>query len=494
MPGGPWSPAAPPTRPGLYVNFISDALAAVTTGVRGRVAMIVRSQWGPANAGRTITDFAELVNYYTTSEVAPNNAYYAGRQAFLGGARELRLYRIAGTGAAKATISLQDTAGTPVSAIKFDAKNEGTYGNGFSVQSRVNPGDATKTDILLTVGGTLMATWTGSIARGTVGHMKNLVDLVNADAGNYWVTASLLSEGNSIPATIILTLAGGNSGSAPTMTDYVNLLNTVGLETDDWDVFTTDIKNADLSGIEATLVSWLKDLRNDGNRVTLIGGSDTAETDVAAQAAASVINSEGVQYVFPGVQQVDGSGALVTKRGAAFAAQIAGIRSSLPLGQGMTYTTLQEVINLERQSKGSTVDLLIKNGVTVLGKAGQLFNIVKGVTTLVTPGRALDGNPIPQGFKKVSIVNTCDAIAGAIEFAARTNYIGKVPNDPDGQAAIVGVVRDFLRVMAGLRAIQNTYTVGISETRVSEGERLYLDMSITVIDTIDVILVTVKVG
>jgi hypothetical protein len=456
--------------------------------------MIVRSQWGPANAGLTITDFSELVNFYTTSEVAPNNAYYAGRQAFLGGARELRLYRIAGSGAVKATVTLSDTAGTPVQAIRFDAKNIGTYGNGFSVQSRVNPGDATKTDLLLTVGGILMATWTSSIPRGTVGHIKNLVDLVNADSGNFWVTAVLLNEGNSIPGTAVLTLAGGSNGSAPTMTDYANLLNTVGLETDDWDVFTCDIKNADLAGIDATIASWIKDLRNDGNRVALVTGSDLAETSTAAQAAAAAINQEGVQYVFPGVQQVDGNGNLVTKRGAAFAAQVAGIRSSLPLGQGMTFTTLQEVINLESQSKGSTIDLLIKNGVTVVGKAGQLFNIVKGVTTLVTPGSALDGNPIPQGFKKVSIVNTCDAIAGAIELAARTNYIGKVPNDPAGRAAIVGVVRDFLRVMAGMRAIQNNYSVGISESRVSEGERLYLDMAITVIDTIDVILVTVKVG
>jgi hypothetical protein len=119
---------------------------------------------------------------------------------------------------------------------------------------------------------------------------------------------------------------------------------------------------------------------------------------------------------------------------------------------------------------------------------------VKGVTTLVVPGRASDGNYIPQGFKKVSIVNTCDAIAAAIELAARTNYIGKVPNDTAGQQAIVGVVRDFLRVMAGQRAIRNNYTVEVSELRESVGERLYLDISMTVVDTIDVILVTVKVG
>jgi hypothetical protein len=56
------------------------------------------------------------------------------------------------------------------------------------------------------------------------------------------------------------------------------------------------------------------------------------------------------------------------------------------------------------------------------------------------------------------------------------------------------VVRDFLRVMAGQRAIRNNYTVEVSELRESVGERLYLDISKTVVDTIDVILVTVKVG
>ena len=494
MPGGPWSPAAPPTRPGLYINFISDALAAVTTGVRGRVAMIVRSQWGPANAGQTIGSFAELVNYYTASETAPDNAYYAGRQAFLGGARELKMYRIQGASAVKSTAMLQDTAGTPANAIRFDAKNTGVYGNSFIVQTRPNPGDTSKTDILFTVGSTLMAAYTSSVSRGNAGHMKNLVDLVNQDSSNYWITASLIAEGNGIPATVSLTMASGSNGSAPVMQDYVNLLATIALEADEWDVFTADIKNADLAGIEATLTSWLRDLRLEGYRVSMVLGSGTSESTTTAETSASGINQEGIQYVYPGVQQVDGSGNLVTKRGAAFAAQIAGIRASLPLGQGMTFYPLQEVISLESKSKGSTVDSMIRNGVTVLSKAGNSFHVTKGVTTLVSPGLALDGNPVPQGFKKVSIVNTCDAIAAAIELAARINYIGKVPNDTDGQQAIVGVVRDFLRVMAGQRAIRNNYTVGVSETRESEGERLYLDMTMTVVDTIDVILVTVKVG
>lgn len=494
MPGGPWSPAAPPTRPGLYINFISDALAAVTTGVRGRVAMIVRSQWGPANAGQSIDSFAELLNYFTSTETAPYNAYYAGRQAFLGGARELRMYRILGGSSAKATATLQDTTGAPINSIRLDAKNAGVYGNSFVVQTRPNPGDITKTDVLLSVGTTLMAQYTTSSARGAVGHMQNLVDLINRDSANFWITATLLAAGNNIPATVSLTLSAGSNGIAPVMQDYVNLLATIALEADEWDVFSCDIKNADLAGIEATLTSWLRDLRVEGYRVSMILGSDIAESTTTAEVAAAGINQEGIQYIYPGVQQVDGSGNLVTKRGAAFAAQIAGVRSSLPLGQGMTFYPLQEVIALEAKSKGSTIDTMIRNGVTVLGKAGNSFHVVKGVTTLVTPGLAMDGNQIPQGFKKVSIVNTTDAIAAAIELAARTNYIGKVPNDTDGQQAVVGVVRDFLRVMAGQRAIRNNYSVDISETRESEGERLYIDMAITVVDTIDVILMTVKVG
>jgi hypothetical protein len=456
--------------------------------------MIVRSSWGPANAVQIVDSFSDLINYYTADETAPNNAYYAGRQAFIGGARELRMYRIMGASAAKSLINLQDTAGTPVTAIRFDAKNAGVYGNSFTVQTRPNPGDVTKTDILFTVGATLMAVWTTSVNRGTVGHMKNLVDLVNADPANYWVTATLVAEGNSIPATISLPMTSGSNGSPPTMQNYVDLLTTIALEADEWDVFTCDIKNADLPGIEATFTSWLRDLRADGYRVAMVVGSDLAESATTAQASAAGINSEACQYVYPGANQTDSAGNLLTKRGSAFAAQIAGIRASLPLGQGMTYYPLQEVISLEAKNKGSTVDLLIKNGVTVLGKAGLLFNVVKGVTTLVVPGYAADGNPIPQGFKKVSIVNTCDAIAAAIELAARTNYIGKVPNDTDGQNAIVGVVRDFLRVMAGQRAIRNNYTVALSATYASEGERLYLDITMTVVDTIDVILVTVKVG
>lgn len=492
MPGGPWSPASPPTRPGLYINFISDALAAVTTGVRGRVAQIVRSPWGLANQGQVVGSFSDLINYFTINETAPNNAYYAGRQAFLGGAREQRLYRIVGAGSAKATATLQDSG--PANSIRFDGKNVGALGNTVGVQARVNPGDATKTDLLITLGATLMATYTSTVNRGVAGHMQNLVDLVNNDDTNYLVTAVLLAAGTNIPASVTLALAGGADGAAPTAADYIALLDTVGLDSDEWDVFTVDVKNADVAGIEATINSWFATLRLDGNRVVMVSGSGLAETDVAAEASASGTNQEGVQYVYPGVQQTDSNGNLRTYRGAAFAAQVAGIRASLPLGQGMTFYPLQDVVSLERKIKGSIVDLLIKNGVTVLGKAGLSFHVVKGVTTLVTPGRALDGNPIPQGFKKVSIVNTTDAIAAAVELAARTNYVGKVPNDADGQNAVIGVVRDFLRVMAGQRAIKTNYSVDLSKRSTSDGERLYLDMAMTVVDTIDEILITVKVA
>lgn len=494
MPGGPWSPAAPPTRPGLYINFISDAIAAVSAGVRGRTAMIVRAPWGPANAAQVVDNFSDLVSWYTTDETGTNNAYYAGRQAFLGGARELRMYRLLGAGSAKGTINIMDTTGVAIAAIRLDAKAAGVYGNGLSAQTRVNPGDATKSDLLLYNGTTLVATYTSSVNRGVVGHMANLVSLVNNDDNNFLVTATLLAEGSSTPATATVVLAGGNNGAAPIAADYIALLDTIGLEADEWDTFTVDVKNADIAGIEATIVAWFKALRLDGARVSMVMGSGVAETDVTAEANASGFNYEGIQYVYPGVYQTDGNGNLVLKRGAAFAAQVAGARASLPLGQGMTFYPVQEVVQLEKKVKGSTVDLLILNGVTVLGKAGLNYHVVKGVTTLVTPGNSLDGRPIPQGFKKVSIVNTTDAIAAAVEVAARTNYVGKVPNDVDGQAAIAGVARDFLRTMAGQRAIKTGYTVEVSKTRPSQGDQLFLDMTMTVVDTIDEILVTAKVG
>src|SRR5215470_6122683 len=213
MPGGPWTPSAPPTRPGLYINFISDAIAGITTGQRGRVAMIVRSDWGTANAAQVVDSYAELVNYIGTNETAPNNAYYAARQAFLGGARVVRIYRIMGTGNAIATGKLQDTNAAPVDLIRLDAKNAGVKGNTIAVTTRVNPGDSTKTDIMTYLGGTLLNTKTSIVNRGAAGHIQNLCDLINNDENNYILTATKLGDGNNIPASTTITLAGGNDGS-----------------------------------------------------------------------------------------------------------------------------------------------------------------------------------------------------------------------------------------------------------------------------------------
>ena len=46
MAGGTWSETELPVLPGLYLNFKSAALTAITTGDRGTVILPIKAHWG----------------------------------------------------------------------------------------------------------------------------------------------------------------------------------------------------------------------------------------------------------------------------------------------------------------------------------------------------------------------------------------------------------------------------------------------------------------
>lgn len=121
MAGGPWSAVTiGQGRPGLFINFVPAAIAAISPGVSGVVASIVKAPWGPDNAVVEITSEADLLNYFTQADTSPYNAYYEGHHAFLGGARSVKMYRIEGSGAAKATHQFLDTSSTPIFTVNVD--------------------------------------------------------------------------------------------------------------------------------------------------------------------------------------------------------------------------------------------------------------------------------------------------------------------------------------------------------------------------------------
>ena len=505
MAGGPWSPAlVGQGRPGLFINFLPTAIAAISPGALGVIATIVRSGWGPDNAVQIVDSRADINNYFnglgSAADTAPNNARYSLNAMFDGGALQILAYRIEGTGAAKGTNFLKDTQGTPGNAIRIDGKYNGIRANNFFFTVSANAADATKTDVSLYEGTGLLATWTNkNVNRGATGHMADIAATINNDPNNFWITATVVGTDNSTttstPASVAgpgTQLASGSDGAAPVLADYTTAMAV--LEASYFNVFHADVLDSNLVGITAQIKSWILGMRNYGRYVTWVTGSDTGESVATALTNITGLNAEYVSYVYPGAKQFNAAGQLTTYRGAAFAAQVAGARASLNPGEGLTYRVLQNVIDLERRPTNSELVQLDNTGGMGMFFDGTNFRIDKGNTTLVNLTTAYPGKTLPASFKKASVINTVDSIANAVTASANLNYVGQIKNDEDGDKALVGVVRDFLKFMQGQRAIKAGFTVNLDPNNPSTGANVFLAWTITPVDTTDYIYNTVTIG
>src|SRR5437588_4583376 len=492
MAGGPWTAAqVGQGRPGLFINFVPAALAAIAPGQQGVVASIVKAPWGPDKTIQYVNNETDLLNYYTSSDTAPYNAWYEGHHAFLGGARQLKFYRIEGAGAAKPTHIFVDTTGSPVNAFNVVGKYNGVYGNSFKVAGQANGVDSTKTDVLLYNGTTLIATYTTKTnARGVAGHIQEIVNLINADAGNYLVTAVFLAEGNSTPATVAApgtALTGGNDGVAPVMADYTAAMAAIELE--QFNVFHVDAVTSDIAGLPASINSWVKGMRGYGKYVRWVTGSDTGESLATATTNAAAFNNEYTHYVYPGVYELNSLGNRTLYRGSAYAATLAGAIASLIPGDSLTYWPLPNLLDLEVRLSNNSIVSGLAAGLLLNTFDGQQFKIEEDINTLTTLGKNQSGV-----WQNIDAINTMDAIATALTVSANANYVGKVPNDVIGQNALINAVRDFLRSMASQRAITPTFTVGLDPVNKSVGKTVFLVLSVQIVQSMKFLYFTVTIS
>jgi hypothetical protein len=490
MAGGPWSAVTiGQGRPGLFINFVPTAIAAISPGLSGVVGSIVKAPWGPDNQVVEVTSEATLKSYYTQSDTSPYNAYYEGHHAFLGGARSIKMYRIEGTGALKSLHQFLDGASANIFTI--NGKYNGVYGNGFSIAVQTNPVVATATDVLVYQGSTLLATYTTKVnPRGTAGHVQEICTLINNDPNNFWVSALFQAEGNSTPASVAspgVALAGGADGAAPAMADFTNAMTA--LEAQQWDVFHCDTLDGDISGIRASFKAWIDGMRSYGKYVAMVTGSDAAETLTTAKTNAVAMNDPAVVYWYPGVYETNNLGIRTLRRGCAYSAVIAGMYASLAPGDDFTYVGLPNILDLETRLGNAQIADGIANGLCLGTFDGLQYKVEEAINSLSRLG-ANQGD----AWKDIQAINTMDAIATGITISANANYIGKVPNDLVGQSALIGSVRDFLRVMANSRAIEPKYTVGLDPKYVSAGKNVFLYVTIQIIESMKFIYFTVQVG
>ncbi len=432
MAGGTWTASEPKVRPGFYINFQSAALAQISAGTRGVVAIPVKANWGPVRQFVEITSEKELIDTYTESTTNGATAYISIKFALLGAPNKVLGYRLADASAAKASITLRDTAATPANVLTLTTKYE--TDRPFKITVRDNVVDANKYDIVLYEDTKLLYVFTFDKGASVV---DNAVAAINNYAGNKWITASKIAAGNStLELVTSQPFTGGNSGiSGITNIDYTNAL--ADFEGITFNVLTLD--GISDSALQTSVRAWVDRVRDEGKKViAVMGGSAADDQDIIIGNARSVgFNHEAIVNVVVG-GILDG----ISYSSAEIAPYIAGLIAGQRLNESITYyaTPFEDVT---KRLTNSEIIAALQAGSLVLVNDGEKVTIEQGINTLTSLSEGQNNQ-----WKKIRAIRVMDAINDDLLKSARDSYIGKVTNNDDGKVALISACKQYMEKLA----------------------------------------------
>lgn len=450
MAGGNWDPASKPKLPGFYLNFEAEDIAAIAGGDRGTVICPVRAHWGPDKEFVEITSEATLIGTYTADVANSANAYDVVRLALMGGAKKVLAYRMVSAAAAAATKTLQDTGGVPTNVLKIDAKYKGARGNAFKVTVQDNAVDASKKDLKLYEGSTLLHTFTFADT-----DIDAAVAAINNDAENVWITATKLADGNDVLANVAdQALAGGDSGIAGLVNaDYTGAGGFLEkCQTQQFNVIVLDGQTD--GGLQTSVKTWVKGRRDAGKGIIWVaGGADATDTGATAVADA---NSRSTGFDYEGVVNVGVGGKLdgVSYSSAFVACWVAGLIAGKKHYESIAYAKAPFEDVTRRWDEVTEQPLAMDAGTLLLIHDGEKVKVLSGINTLTTI-TATQNNQ----WKKVRAIRTMDALNADMLKYAEDYVIGKINNTPEGQLALIGVYQQYMATQASVGAILPDYKV-----------------------------------
>lgn len=470
MAGGKWSvldTINPAQRSGFYINFIADAVAGVQAGATGVVAIPVTAPWGPVGKIVSIATEKELRDTFSTKN--EGNAYKQIRDALKNG-RLVLAYRMA-LNAKVAFVQLDDGAGTPL--VKVEAKFPGSFGNDLSVTISPALGNPSAKEFKVMMGSQVLekVTFDGTAS-----------GLVEAAAGLAYVTVSLMSDG--VLADVAgLALSGGDSGiTGITVEQYATALEAFEGRAYEWNVLALPVADETFA-INTAVADYIKRLRDEGYYVIAVMGHAKNGDFEEAKNRARQLNHEGIIYHYIGA--IDGG---VTYTPAEMTGLVAGVIAGAGAERSVTYAELPgiELVNVLTNTQIKEANAA---GLLVAFYDGETNRIEKGINTLTRYAEHQH-----EGYSKIKVIATLDAIGNALTRSANRNYVGKVLNDDEGQQALVGAIKDALEVFRKGRMIKDGYTAQIDPDFPPVGDQCFVSIAITPVDSMDEIYGTIRVG
>lgn len=470
---GTWSVTDIPTRPGFYMQFKAAALAAISTGPRGILAMPVKANWGPAQEIKEITSLNDLETIYNNDTDSPFTAYKCIRLALKGGINKVLAYRMVDGNESVASITLQDGSATSVLTLETKYPTE----RSFNVTVRDNPEDsANYKDIVLYEGTTKLYTYTFS----KTSIVDSAVSEINNDENNLWLDATKVADGDGTLADVSNSdLTGGNAGATSiTATQYTNAQSA--FETRVFNAITLDGQTD--SAIQDNLQTYVERLRSEGKKViAYVGGSTADDASISnANTRSTGFNSEAVVNV--GTGGVEGD---TTYSSAETACYVAGLSHGQRLKDSLTYkSTFFDDVN--PRLTHSEIVTAINSGTLVLVHDGTRVKVEYGINTLTSLGS--DQN---DAWKKIKVIRIMDAIDTDTTSTAEQNYVGKVLNNDDGQTALLTAIKNYFETLTP-DLLNEDFVVEVDEDKQANAasDEFFWRYEATIVDSMEKIMGT----
>ncbi|QAS52377.1 phage tail sheath family protein [Halobacillus litoralis] len=459
---GEWSPGEDKTLAGAYMRFISAAKNTSSNGTRGIVAIPVKANWGPVGELVEITSEDELKNVYHTDFGGGFTAFKLISLMLLGNPNKVIGYRVADGSEAKASVKLQD--GAAVDVLTLTTKHPTSLE--FNVTIRDSLTEQGSQELILYEG-------TRKLFEVPFSDIDALVSAVNTSTRNEWLTATKDNDG-TLASVTNEPLAGGNSGVASvTNEQYMDALTA--FEAHRFDAFTLDgIVDADL---RASVAEWTKRLRSQGKKITtFLGGSATDdETPSTGFNRSRSLDYEGIVNI--GVSgEYDG----VWYSSAEVASYFAGLVSGLPLRESVTFavtpfTDVKPRLTYEQKKEAVT------SGTIVMSYENGKVRCERGVNTLNTLRENQNDT-----WKKIKMVRVKDAIDMDTSSESIEKFIGKVPNNPDGQAYVLSALKNYFETLSPT-LIAPDFTVEMDQERMATAgkDQFFWEYRVADIDTME---------
>ncbi|MGN9164966.1 phage tail sheath family protein [Tissierellaceae bacterium HCP3S3_D8] len=416
---------------GTYINFVSMAKALGSLGERGVVALPLEMNWGSEDEVITIDvegfqkEALNILGYnFSDYEMRPLREVFKG-------AKEVKLYRINGTGGKKATKTIGE--------LTITAKHPGVRGNDVKVAVQNNIDDETKFDVI-----TLLDT---AIVDTQV--VTKIEDLKSNNFVDFKGTGELeVSAG--IP------LVSGENGTV-TGKNYSNFLDKI--EAED---FTTLVYTGEDEITKSLFDSFTKRLRDDeGVKIT-------------------TVLFDYVKADFEGVISVKNNKELVY--------WVAGQTAGAAVNESLTNKKYDGEYEVNTKFKKREFEQAIQDGEFIFYQDGNDVRVLSDINTFTNyePNKN-------QDFSSNRVIRVLDQIANDTARIFSDYYLGKVTNDDTGRTLFKGELVNYHEQLQNIRAIENFTEEDITVLQGVQKQDVIVNEVVTPTDSMEKLYMSVEV-